>query len=159
MAPCLHRRVQGFAVLGLVALLNGWLFGDKVNSTFAMMQPSAASPQETPEMSKFRVGDRVRARVPILVSNQGRGYYNEGAGQGVPKHLRNMTQERGVADSWEWEELDGMLKVIEGGSEGYVVGIITAGEWMNRPPHWKGQPRPGIMVWALALGYLEALLT
>lgn len=39
-----------------------------------------------------------------------------------------------------------LAKVVESGSEGYVVGILPAGEWANRPPGWKGQPRPGVMV-------------
>jgi len=37
-------------------------------------------------------------------------------------------------------------KIIEGGEEGTVMGVISAGEWPNRPPLWKGRPRAGVMV-------------
>lgn len=89
-------------------------------------------------MSRFRVGDRVRARVPMKISHRGRGYFNEGGGYGVPQHQRDEEEEA--------EELERLPKVVEFGSEGYVVGILPAGEWANRPPGWKGEPRPGVMV-------------
>ncbi|CAE8635538.1 unnamed protein product [Polarella glacialis] len=177
----------------------------------------------------------------------GRGYYNEGAGFGVPEHLRDAkaeTKERSwkaksccrvaerrsarllillkqvSADSETYQhqhipqEMAALLKVVEGGKEGSappstaigtavldtilktyllswaedacacracglqagdltgrkfiqrlrnifqctqeeivlrlgiakVVGIITAGEWKNKPEHWKGMPRAGVMV-------------
>ncbi|CAE8719988.1 unnamed protein product [Polarella glacialis] len=94
--------------------------------------------QATPRVCRYRVGDRVKAKVPIRISNGGRGYYNEGAGFGVPEHLRDAKAET--------KEMAALLKVVEGGKEGSVVGIITAGEWKNKPEHWKGMPRAGVMV-------------
>ena len=37
--------------------------------------------QEKPvnPLARFRVGDRVTARVPMKISHEGRGYFNEGA--------------------------------------------------------------------------------
>uniref|UniRef100_A0A7S4SA03 Uncharacterized protein n=1 Tax=Alexandrium monilatum TaxID=311494 RepID=A0A7S4SA03_9DINO len=86
----------------------------------------------------FRVGDRVRAKMPILLSNSGRGYFNEGAGEGVPPHLRDESEDR--------MELAAMEKIVEGGEEGTVAGILLKNEWINRPKHWKGHHRTGVMV-------------
>eukprot|EP00913_Durusdinium_trenchii_P000264 g239.t1 len=165
MAPPRRASLKGFSILGLAASLWAVLFSGPVDS-FAMLQPSQAAPQETPEMSRFRVGDRVRARVPMKISHRGRGYFNEGGGYGVPQHQRDEEEEpcgggthfQGCAllkDFFpsgpksflqEAEELERLPKVVEFGSEGYVVGILPAGEWANRPPGWKGEPRPGVMV-------------
>mmetsp|Transcript_99489 Transcript_99489/g.197147 ORF Transcript_99489/g.197147 Transcript_99489/m.197147 type:complete len:194 (+) Transcript_99489:85-666(+) len=93
---------------------------------------------KTSVSSIFRCGDRVKARAPILLSNQGRGYFNEGKGKGVPEHLLDLDQEA--------EEQDNLTKIIEGGSEGTVCGIIKKGEWAQRPLHWTGHKRPGVMV-------------
>eukprot|EP00930_Biecheleria_cincta_P037442 TRINITY_DN25701_c0_g2_i1.p1 TRINITY_DN25701_c0_g2~~TRINITY_DN25701_c0_g2_i1.p1 ORF type:complete len:223 (-),score=31.09 TRINITY_DN25701_c0_g2_i1:165-764(-) len=91
-----------------------------------------------PDMGRFRVGDRVRAMHPMLISNSGRGYYNEGAALSVPEHQRIAHQDAA--------ELAALPKVVEGGEEGVVVGILPAGEWFNRPKHVKGRPRPLVMV-------------
>eukprot|EP00434_Breviolum_minutum_P030754 symbB.v1.2.027200.t1/scaffold2716.1/size72468/7 len=138
MAPLRRAGLKGFSLLGLAAALCAFFFGSPVDTSFAMLQPSEAAPQETPEMSRFRVGDRVTARVPMKISHEGRGYFNEGGGYGVPEHQRDEREEA--------EELAKLPKVVEGGSEGYVVGILPAGEWANRPKGWKGRPRPGVMV-------------
>lgn len=107
---------------------------------FAVVAPATeeVAVKAVPEMSKFRVGDRVRAMHPMKISNSGRGYYNEGAALSVPPHQRIEDEDR--------RELEELQKVIEGGEEGVVVGILPAGEWFNRPKHWKGRPRPGVMV-------------
>ncbi|CAJ1462101.1 unnamed protein product, partial [Effrenium voratum] len=143
MAMARRDRLKGFALGLAIAALYGffgsaWSIVRNQASAFAMLAPSEAAPQVTPEMSRFRVGDRVRARVPMKISNEGRGYFNEGGGYGVPDHQRDFKKEK--------QERRELSPVIEGGSEGYVVGIITAGEWANRPKGWKGQPRPGVMV-------------
>eukprot|EP00931_Biecheleriopsis_adriatica_P118116 TRINITY_DN9357_c0_g1_i1.p1 TRINITY_DN9357_c0_g1~~TRINITY_DN9357_c0_g1_i1.p1 ORF type:complete len:187 (-),score=47.14 TRINITY_DN9357_c0_g1_i1:94-654(-) len=143
VARPMSRRSTGFkgalVLLAGAALLHLLTFAENVAApTFAMLAPSEAAPQVSPEMSKYRVGDRVRAQFPIKISNDGRGYYNEGAGLGIPDHQRDVDEDQ--------EELDGLLKVIEGGNEGVVIGILPKGEWANRPPHWKGQPRAGVMV-------------
>lgn len=132
-----RASLKGFSLVGLAAALCAFFFGSPVES-FAMLQPSEAAPQETPEMSRFRVGDRVKARVPMRISHHGRGYFNEGGGYGVPEHQRDEEEEA--------EERERLPQVVEGGSEGYVVGILPAGEWANRPPGWKGPARPGVMV-------------
>eukprot|EP00438_Fugacium_kawagutii_P017311 Skav218197 [mRNA] locus=scaffold2232:3458:9965:- [translate_table: standard] len=89
-----RASLKGFSLLGLAAALCAFFFGSPVEKTFAMLKPSEAAPQVTPEMSKFRVGDRVVARVPMRISHHGRGYFNEGGGYGVPDHQRDEEEER-----------------------------------------------------------------
>merc|ERR1711920_672229 len=85
----------------------------------------------------FGVGDKVRLKCPAPLSNNGRGYYNEGQ----PKY---------------WEEskeaAEKLPKYVEGGSLGQVVGVFQVSDWQNRPMGhkggyvWKGIRRPMIMV-------------
>lgn len=91
-----------------------------------------------PKQASFNVGMRVKARQPILLSNKGRGYYNEGAADGVPDHVRNKRKEA--------SEERKLRKFVEYGEEGTVAGVIHAGNWEQRPSHWKGVPRPGVIV-------------
>merc|ERR1719436_189576 len=86
-----------------------------------------------PPTSQFRVGDFVSSKVPIRVSNEGRGYFNEGAGKGVPDHLRNFEEED--------EKLSALPEFVDFGNKGQVVGILPTSEWANRSPHFKGYPR------------------
>merc|ERR550537_1501033 len=73
-----------------------------------------------------------------MISNHGRGYYNEGGGADVPRFHRNLAEDR----RQERER----VKIIDGGNEGVVCGVIFKGEWMNRCRYWKGHARPGVMV-------------
>lgn len=88
--------------------------------------------------SKFRVGDKVEAIAPFKISNDGYGYFNEGAGYGCPAKHRDPGE-----DGWERANLP---KVVDGRSQGHIVGMIPIGHWKNRPKHWKGHKRVGIMV-------------
>mmetsp|Transcript_137004 Transcript_137004/g.347088 ORF Transcript_137004/g.347088 Transcript_137004/m.347088 type:complete len:215 (+) Transcript_137004:114-758(+) len=86
----------------------------------------------------FRIGDVVRLKVPAQLSNDGRGYYNEGAATDVPDHQRDLRADR--------KRTERRRKFVEGGLEGQVVGVIKAAHWENRPNHIKGNRRPLIMV-------------
>jgi len=88
--------------------------------------------------SLFHCGDRVKAKFPIQISQEGRGYFNEGAGEGVPPHQRDEEE-----DEAELAELE---KVIEGGSEGTVVEILPPGEWANKPKGCWGTHRFLVMI-------------
>lgn len=122
------RKASGLLMLAAAAILT--------------QVPSAlfpeASVQAAPGVVAFHCGDRVTAKVPIKLSNDGRGYYNEGGGEGTARHLRDMADEIAKRDAKD--------KIVDFGAEGTVVGIIPTGEWGNRPRHWKGTPRAGIMV-------------
>ncbi|CAE8702396.1 unnamed protein product, partial [Polarella glacialis] len=129
-----RARLLSVCLLLAATALLALVFTGGDSPTFSQLQLT----QATPKVSRYRVGDRVMAKVPIRISNGGRGYYNEGAAVGVPEHLRDTKAEE--------KEMSKLLKVVEGGKAGSVVGIITAGEWKNKPEHWKGMPRPGVMV-------------
>eukprot|EP00929_Paragymnodinium_shiwhaense_P081672 TRINITY_DN427_c0_g1_i2.p1 TRINITY_DN427_c0_g1~~TRINITY_DN427_c0_g1_i2.p1 ORF type:complete len:206 (-),score=66.02 TRINITY_DN427_c0_g1_i2:156-773(-) len=88
--------------------------------------------------ASFKLGQRVKARYPLKLSNRGRGYYNEGGGSDVPAHLRDWEED--IAASKE------RIRYVEGGLEGTIVGILPEGEWENRPRHWKGYSRRGWFV-------------
>lgn len=88
-----------------------------------------------PEREKFRVGDRVRLKMPMEVNNRGRGYFNEGRAKYLRHDERNHEEE--IQDAAERE------RFIDGGAEGWVAYYNRQYfDWVNKPFPFKGKPRP-----------------
>jgi hypothetical protein len=92
----------------------------------------------------WKTGDRVRLKWPILRSNQGHGYFNEGGGA----DLKNPdgSQRRSNKEIQEDVEVE---KFIEGGTEGTVVMVRNEGVMpyiYDKPIEWRGKARPYVIV-------------
>lgn len=98
----------------------------------AFYRKKTAPVEKGPKM--FSLGDRVKVKGPMVMSNKGRGYYNEGGGKDVPEFHRDMPVER--------QEDRERQNVVDGGTEGVVCGYVPKVYWhFSKPEHWKGQPR------------------
>lgn len=88
-----------------------------------------------PERHKFRVGDRVRLKMPMAINHKGRGYFNEGRARMLKHFYRNHEEE--IQDAATRE------RHIDGGAEGWVAYYqFQYFGWGNRPSYFKGTPRP-----------------
>mmetsp|Transcript_21412 Transcript_21412/g.49075 ORF Transcript_21412/g.49075 Transcript_21412/m.49075 type:complete len:202 (-) Transcript_21412:55-660(-) len=127
----------GAALVVVVTLWSGEGFLNGRNSVRpgSIYDPYKLGTQHGPKpyklVSMLRPGDRVQAKYPLKISWGGYGYFREGKGEGVPEHLQDEMVERGELET-----------IIEGGTMGTVVDIVPTIEFMNRPDHIKGMPRP-----------------
>lgn len=113
-----------------------------------------------PLQSGFRVGDRVRLRGPHKLTEKGLGIFLEGKGEkntnrpelSLDPDLKKRERERRFLDKKMLGPVShpgapSDMWYVEGGEEGTVVDIMPTNHYeYNKPWHWKGMARPGVIV-------------
>merc|ERR1719356_1689346 len=100
-APPRSRRLTlRMLLLGFAGLLGVWWHGTTYTYAHCPDFRSELNPRgcykklpRDQREEQVGVGDRVKLVCPIRRSNDGRSYFNEGAGTDVPPHLRDIDED------------------------------------------------------------------